>query len=214
MFSDEQYNQACKELLSQQVDEKDGWEYFVQSNDVTIYRLINKTSGLYEYKIYGYMKDVQPDICAKVYMDTEYRKKWDSYVNELQIEKTLDHEVIYWNINYPFFMSNRDYVFSRELREIDYENNKMWVVLAKSATSATFPERSGVIRVTDYFQSAALMTDGQSGTKAFMHYYDNPGGMIPTFLINWAAKTGVPQFLTTMQNACRGYEDYLQKASS
>ena len=23
---------------------------------------------------------------------------------------------------------------------------------------------------------------------AFMHYYDNPGGSIPTWLINWAAK--------------------------
>ena len=40
-----------------------------------------QTSGLYEYKIYGVLDDVQPDICAQVYMDIEYRKQWDSYVN-------------------------------------------------------------------------------------------------------------------------------------
>ena len=40
-----------------------------------------QTSGLYEYKIYGVLDNVQPDICAQVYMDIEYRKQWDSYVN-------------------------------------------------------------------------------------------------------------------------------------
>ena len=67
---------------------------------------------------------------------------------------------------------------------------------------------------------------------AFMHYYDNPKGMIPTWLINWAAKvrndlvnhqmwlsklklppttqTGVPQFLKMMREAIKGYPDYLK----
>ena len=36
-------------------------------------------SGLYEYKIYGTLSDVKPDVSAYVYMDLEYRKIWDSY---------------------------------------------------------------------------------------------------------------------------------------
>ena len=36
-------------------------------------------SGLYAYKIFGTM-DVPADTCAKVYVDTEYRKVWDAYV--------------------------------------------------------------------------------------------------------------------------------------
>ena len=63
-----------------------------------------------------------------------------------------------------------------------------------------------------------------------MHYYDNPKGMIPTWLINWGAKVGqtcilfvhisyctlgmqygVPQFLQTMQDACKGYPQYIQE---
>lgn len=44
-----------------------------------------------------------------------------------------------------------------------------------------------------------------------MHYYDNPKGMIPTWLINWAAKTGVPQFMETMRTAVKGYPEFLEK---
>lgn len=35
---------------------------------------------LYEYKIIGLQEDLDPELSAQVYMDWEYRKKWDSYV--------------------------------------------------------------------------------------------------------------------------------------
>lgn len=37
-------------------------------------------SGLYEYKTFGVMNDLDPEMCAMVYLDWQYRKKWDSYV--------------------------------------------------------------------------------------------------------------------------------------
>lgn len=58
-----------------------------------------------------------------------------------------------------------------------------------------------------------------------MKYYDNPGGSLPSWLINWAAKVsklliktsltlsfqkGVPEFLTIMQKSCRKYQAYLE----
>ncbi len=57
------------------------------------------------------------------------------------------------------------YVYSRELREMDRYGNPIWVVLAKSVAVPECPEQYGVIRVSDYFQSAALTTDGEGGTK-------------------------------------------------
>ena len=44
-----------------------------------------QNSGLYEYKVYGVLDDVQPDICAQVYVDNEYRKEWDSYVKGMYV---------------------------------------------------------------------------------------------------------------------------------
>lgn len=37
-------------------------------------------SGLYEYKIFGGLDDIPPKLCADVYMDLDFRKKWDRYV--------------------------------------------------------------------------------------------------------------------------------------
>lgn len=207
VFQDSEFELACKELEEPQTN---GWEFFTESHGVTIYRLYNEKSGLYEYKIYGVLDDVLPDVCAQVYMDLEYRKKWDTYVKELYETDAVDEKAIYWNVNYPWPMSNRDYVYARSLREMDYNGKRIWVVLARSQSVPTIPEVDGVIRVDDYVQSCALTTDGKVGSKAFMRYYDNPKGSIPTWLINWAAKTGVPGFLTMMQKACRSYPEYIK----
>uniref|UniRef100_A0A8C6Z3Z8 Phosphatidylcholine transfer protein n=1 Tax=Nothoprocta perdicaria TaxID=30464 RepID=A0A8C6Z3Z8_NOTPE len=41
-------------------------------------------------------------------MDLDFRKQWDQYVKEL-CEKTYDGEkIIYWEVKYPFPLSNRD----------------------------------------------------------------------------------------------------------
>lgn len=208
LFSDSEFEDACKELEAPQTD---GWEFFVESHGVTIYRQYNEKSGLYEYKIYGTLDDVKPDVCAQVYMDIEYRRQWDTYVKELYEFTDGSRQLLYWNVNYPWPMSNRDYVYKRDLKVLEKNGNKIWVVLAQSATASKIPEKDGVIRVDDYIQSCALTTDGKMGSKAYMRYYDNPKGMIPTWLINWGAKTGVPQFLTMMQKACRTYPEYLQK---
>ncbi|XP_050406764.1 phosphatidylcholine transfer protein [Patella vulgata] len=207
LFTDTEFENTVKELENPQIE---GWDFFTESNDVKIYRLYNEESGLYEYKIYGFLKDVPPKICADVYMDLEYRKKWDSFAKEIYETQVIDKKLIYWEINYPFPMWNRDYVFSRELRELKCNNDNVWVVLAKSTSDSSIPEKSGVIRVDDCVQNAALTSDGKNGTRAYMKYYDNPKGAIPTWLINWGAKTGVPQFLSTMEKACKGYPDYLK----
>uniref|UniRef100_A0A3B1IPN6 Phosphatidylcholine transfer protein n=1 Tax=Astyanax mexicanus TaxID=7994 RepID=A0A3B1IPN6_ASTMX len=117
-------------------------------------------------------------------------------------------KAIYWEVKYPFPLSNRDYVYVRERKDLEVNGRKIWVVLAKSLAVSQCPEKAGVIRVKDYKQSLALESDGANGTKVFMNYFDNPGGKIPPWLVNWAAKSGVPAFLTDMQKACNNYVKY------
>ncbi|ELU03520.1 hypothetical protein CAPTEDRAFT_116953, partial [Capitella teleta] len=169
-------------------------------------------TGLYAYKTYGDMKTVPPKTAAEVYMDYEYRKEWDSYVKELQLlSKEGETEQLYWQVNFPFPLWNRDYTFVRELRQFDLEDGRhVWVILAKGVDGMK-PEEKGVVRVNGYIQSMALTCNGQGGTKAYMKYFDNPGGNIPTWLINWGAKTGVPKFLEQMVNACEKYNIFKTK---
>ena len=43
-------------------------------------RQYNDVSGLYTYKVYGELPDIDPQTCCDVYNDLEYRKQWDGYV--------------------------------------------------------------------------------------------------------------------------------------
>ncbi|MCI4395245.1 hypothetical protein PGIGA_G00178130 [Pangasianodon gigas] len=205
-FTDADFQEAWKELDEPQL--QGGWELFTESMGVKIYRLYNKETGLYEYKVFGTLSSCSPELCADVYMDLAYRKQWDSYVKELH-EKDYDgQKAIYWEVKYPFPLSNRDYVYVRERRDLQVNGRKIWVVLARSLAVSHCPEKSGVIRVKDYKHTVAMETDGAQGTKIFMNYFDNPGGNIPAWVINWAAKSGVPGFLKDMQDACSKYANY------
>ncbi|XP_016381677.1 phosphatidylcholine transfer protein-like [Sinocyclocheilus rhinocerous] len=206
LFSDEEFQQAWRELDEPQLD--GGWEFFTETVDVKIYRLYSKDTGLYEYKVFGSLASCAPDLCTDVYMDLNYRKQWDSYVKELHEKDYGGQKAIYWEVKYPLPLSNRDYLYVRERRDLDVGGRKIWVVLAKSWSVPQCPEKKGVIRVQDYKQSLAMESDGSGSTKVFMNYFDNPGGMIPTWLVNWSAKTGVPAFLTDMKKACSNYSSY------
>ncbi|XP_059804149.1 phosphatidylcholine transfer protein isoform X2 [Hypanus sabinus] len=207
--------QSRLESMWRELDEPQlgaGWELFVDIAGIHIYRFYREETCLYEYKICGTISDCAPELFVDVYMDLDYRKQWDSYVKEL---KELDHsgqKVIYWEVKYPFLMSNRDYVYGRELHDLNINGRKIWVIIAKSKYVPELPAKAGIIRVEDYHQTVALESDGKQGMKVFLHYFDNPGGLIPTFLVNWAAKTGVPSFLKDMQKACANYPEYCKKS--
>ncbi|KAF4080799.1 hypothetical protein AMELA_G00175390 [Ameiurus melas] len=205
-FTDAEFHEAWKELDELQLQGE--WELFTETSGVKIYRLYDKETGLYEYKVIGTLASCSPEDCADVYMDLAYRKQWDSYVKELHEKDYGGQKAIYWEVKYPFPLSNRDYVYIRERRDLQVNGRKIWVVLARSSDVSQCPERSGVIRVKDYKQTVAMETDGAQGTKVFMNYFDNPGGNIPTWLVNWAAKSGVPGFLKDMQDACSKYANY------
>ncbi|KGL78196.1 Phosphatidylcholine transfer protein, partial [Tinamus guttatus] len=165
--------------------------------------LFPQQSGLYEYKIYGGLADCPPELCADVYMDLDFRKQWDQYVKELY-EKTYDGEkIIYWEVKYPFPLSNRDVSFQAFCFPCSFSPGHLGTLTIVSVPQ--FPEKPGIIRVQSYKQSLAIESDGKTGSKVYMYYFDNPGGMLPSWLVNWAAKSGVPAFLKDMQNACRNY---------
>nr|XP_006216483.1 phosphatidylcholine transfer protein isoform X1 [Vicugna pacos] len=204
VFSQEQFWPPCAELQQPAVAGA-GWELLLETLGLSVYRLLDQQTGLYEYKVFGVLEDCPPAVLADVYMDLDYRKQWDQYVKELYEEGCNGQAVVYWQVKYPFPLSDRDYVYVRQRQELDFEGQKVHVILAQSTSVPQFPEKSGVIRVKQYKQRLAIQSDGKRGSKVFMYYFDNPGGQIPSWLVNWAAKNGVPNFLKDMAKACQNY---------
>ncbi|KAM8945008.1 phosphatidylcholine transfer protein isoform 1-T1 [Lycaon pictus] len=203
-FSEDQFREACAELRRPALPGA-SWELLLEALGISIYGLLDQQTGLYEYKVFGVLDNCLPDVLADVYMDLDYRKQWDQYVKELYEKECNGETVVYWQVKYPFPMSNRDYVYIRQRRDLDLDGKKIHVILAQSTPVPQVAERSGVVRVNQYKQSLAIESDGKKGSKVFMYYFDNPGGQIPSWLINWVAKSGVPNFLKDMGKACQNY---------
>ncbi|XP_078510533.1 phosphatidylcholine transfer protein isoform X2 [Lissotriton helveticus] len=162
-FSEEQFQEAWQELDRPMLSE--GWELFTESMGMTIYRLYDQESGLYEYKVFGGLPDCPPELFADVYMDLDYRKQWDQFVKALYETTFEEGKAIYWEVKYPFPLSNRDYLYVRKRQDLNIDGRKIWVILAKSISLPDITEKSGIIRVTGYKQSLAIESDGTNGCK-------------------------------------------------
>ncbi|XP_037262254.1 phosphatidylcholine transfer protein isoform X1 [Falco biarmicus] len=204
-FSEEQFRAVCRELDQPPPAARGPWSLTVDSMSVKIYRVYDERSGLYEYKIFGDIADCPPKLCVDFYMDLNFRKQWDNNIKALY-ERTYDGEkLIYMEMKYPFRLSRRDYVYTRECQEMDVDGRKIWVVLAQSVSVPQCPEKPGIVRVKSYKQRLAIESDGKTGSKFYMYYFLNPGGSTPSRLINWIAQSAVPAFLKDMRKALRNY---------
>lgn len=210
MFTDAEFETACEEIDNPYLN---GWEFFTQSYSglINIYRQHCEESGLYAYKIFGTM-DVPAETCAKVYIDTNYRKLWDPYIREIREVKYGDRTGIYWLGSYPFPLAKRDVVFMRETRTLKSNGRSISITLSKSDNVLSSLELvpKGVVRVPQFQQTIAITSHGVNSAKAFSYYYEDPGGLIPSWIINWAAKTGIPALLSNIEKGCREYDEYMK----
>ena len=95
-FGDDDFRRTALELDEPQLTD---YDLFTDTRGIKIYRhckvsahvtsgrprseektSIPKESGLYEYKTYGVLNEIDPLTMIQVYCDYTYRSKWDSYV--------------------------------------------------------------------------------------------------------------------------------------
>ncbi|KAI4532948.1 hypothetical protein MG293_015967 [Ovis ammon polii] len=172
-FSEEEFQEACAELQRPRVS---GWEIPVVTSVVKVYqRPLKKLTGLHEYKVSGIVRS-PPDLLADVYMDLDYRKQWDQYVQEVESK--------FYKWQECMRMGKRECVYVRQRRDLNFEGRKVYVILAQSISVPWFSEKSGMIRVKQYKQSLAIQSYDSWRSEVFMYYFNNPGGQIPFWILN------------------------------
>ena len=89
---------------------------------------------------------------------------------------------------------------------MEEEGETFTVILSKTYESETelVPAKKGKVRVVGFKQFMAVVKT-ETGCKLYFHSVDRPGGNIPTSLINWAAKNGIPNYLNVVKKACAEY---------
>ncbi|KNC98417.1 uncharacterized protein SPPG_06121 [Spizellomyces punctatus DAOM BR117] len=126
-------------------------------------------------------------------------------LRELHVSPVLYHH----GTRYPFPLSHREYVYSVHVRQIRSPHSLTTSISCTSLPSTIPPYSRGLVRVDHYVQRMDLRADKDGGTLIAMHYFDDPKGRIPAFVVDWAARWGVPGFIRGVEKACGVYGKYL-----
>lgn len=179
-----------------------GWIKSGQESGITIFTRDRAGSDIREVKAVGII-DAAPHACMNVVEDLANFKHFMPHTKESSIVgREPDGAILAYQFLTLPLVSDRDYV----LRVTDETPTtapgqapkyfkSAWTVSRKGP-----PPRDGVVRVVVndgywMFESA----DGGKRTRATYYLYTNPGGMLPSFIINKANTTTLPDLFAAVR---------------
>lgn len=178
--------EAFKDIVSQfkaESQQVGDWELYVKNKDFTVYRkpAHDRNPHLYQYRAIGGWSDVNAITLANVYLDLDFRKKWDKNMLKHQTFLTeKGYHGYHFEMKYPWPLSNRDYAYVIERKIVKDKEQEYQVILGESLPIDSFPSSKGVIRIESYMQNICI-TKNQDGCLVFMDYFDDP--QVNTFFV-------------------------------
>lgn len=176
------------------------WEKKAEKKGVTVYTRDREGTDVKEVKAVGTI-DAPPQQVFRVLGDYERYKEIMPYTDESKVVATEQGGKVthfYSLINAPF-VSKRDYT----LRIVDVSDWKDGAGYLKSQwTSSTKgpAPKDGVVRVKHNDGSWTLEPiDGGKKTRATYLLFTDPGGALPTFIVNKANSSAIPDIFQALR---------------
>ena len=158
------------------------WKLRINKEDIAVYTRKVEASPILEYK--ANMSVQAPlDKVIRFFEDVKKMPQW--YYQCVQAELLpgdgTEKQIIYFVLRLPWPVTDRDCVFSW-VKSLDSVSGEVGYTL--NAVSGKLPEQKGKIRVV-YLKSSWRFTPLKDGrTEVYFQQHSNPGGSIPTFLVN------------------------------
>ncbi|EGZ25752.1 hypothetical protein PHYSODRAFT_479879 [Phytophthora sojae] len=178
--------------------------------DVEIFRPTQKESSLPMYYAKGWLP-FAADTLFDALMDARYRKSWDSNVHQVHVvEHQHVSDVMYFALNLPWPLANRDYVYRRRVKF--YPKQNAFVVLCQAAHHADVPTNGVRVRVETSTLRLCIRSMSSSNDSCDFHleYEDDTNFSIPNYVVNLLLHTMMPSFMTELRKACAGYAEYIK----
>ncbi|KAG1696240.1 hypothetical protein DVH05_018786 [Phytophthora capsici] len=178
--------------------------------DVEIFRPAQKDSSLPVYYGKGWLP-FPPDTLFNALMDARYRKTWDKNVQQVHVvEHQHVSDVMYFALNLPWPLANRDYVYRRRVQFYPAQNT--FVVLCQAAHHADAPANDVRVRVETCTLRLCIRSMSSSNDSCDFHfeYEDDTNFSIPNYVVNMLLHSMMPSFMTELRKACKGYADYIK----
>lgn len=189
---------------------KGKWEPYFCTNEFDIWKREERTDR-YSYKVYARYNDISAADLLHVQIDLDYRKQWDEnavslhIIEEDPVPGTNSH-LIYWEMQWPKFFYNRDYVYCR--RYICDDQRKAMMVANRGTQHPQYPQANGKVRVTDYWSFVVIKpfrSFQEPGVHYIITYFDDPGLPIPQHIKSWVVQKQMPDSLKKMYHATKTY---------
>lgn len=188
------------------------WTPFLERPNILVWRMEHpEGSGLYAYKMYGHFEDVTADELVEVQLDmSEFRLSWDQNTAQCHVvEECVDQssqtlsQIYYWEVNWPSFFANRDYVCQRRTQIFQDEN--MAVILSRSTDHPNYPKKAKAHRVQDYNSVLTIKpvkAFDEKGVEFSLTAFEDPGVSLPGSITTWVAIRGMPDYMNNLREAC------------
>ncbi|CAH0492963.1 unnamed protein product [Peronospora farinosa] len=176
--------------------------------DLKIFRPSQEDSSLPVYYAKGWLP-FSADTLFNALMDARYRKSWDDTVHQLYVvEHQHVSDVMYFALNLPWPLTNRDYVYRRRVEF--YPSQNAFVVLYQAAHHADAPVNETRVRVETCTLRLCIrsLPDSTDSCDFHLEYEDDTNFSIPNYIVNWLLRARMPSFITELRKACAGYADY------
>lgn len=205
------------------------WTPFLERKDILVWRQEHPDQqGLYAYKMYGRFCDISANEFLSVQLDlSEFRMSWDTATAQCHIIDVMENDkvndarnvshIYYWEVNWPRFFSNRDYVCSRRAKVfLDKDGNEEAIVLfTKSTQHRNCPKKSKAFRVEDYWSVLTIKpftSCDENGIEFSVTAFENPGLSLPSYITTWVAIRAMPELMENLRQACKNRRKWLKSS--
>jgi hypothetical protein len=155
-----------------------GWEQAaVWSSDagsaVAYRKPATDDTGVFIFFFEATFPSIPPASLFQVQTDMEFRPKWDSYCVEVSgLGQEDGWELVYWEVKYPWPLSNRDYVYARRCHQ---PSTGSYVIVQRACELGKHrAEQTHAVRVCTFTSDVLITPEGTGGCKIKSMYQDDP----------------------------------------
>ncbi|KAL5197651.1 hypothetical protein ABZP36_001163 [Zizania latifolia] len=195
-----------------------------ESGDTTWQHFMERTTSNMTYKAWRHepevgpimycsrtiFEDATPELVRDFFWDDEFRLKWDPMLAHFKILDEFPQNgtmIIHWIKKFPFFCSDREYIFGRRI----WESGKTYYCVTKGVPYPSLPKKEKPRRVELYFSSWRIRAvqsskqDGQqSACEVTLVHYEDMG--IPKDVAKVGVRHGMWGAVKKFQSGFRAYQ--------
>lgn len=166
------------------INSNEGWDLALEKNGIQIFTRKWPGSDFVAVKTVQVIQSSLTSIVANL-LDINNFPEWVKDMKEARLLVDFNHQsqrAIYMHMDMPWPLQDRDIVVQQTLSQ---DPESFTVTINEEKRTDLFPEIPGIVRVPSVNSQFVLTPLAEGGVRMIWQGHNEPGGIIPPFLVNW-----------------------------